>query len=122
MGWSMLQQKQWICVFRHWCKLINIDNTLLTKIIFTVCSQMASNRCKTWFYRVEQLFVSALLGAGNINTRSVLLSIQAELKVISDIAWKEKLNATSAIRGNAQGGNKQRTYSQFKEDYGIFFG
>ena len=52
-----------------------------------------------------------LLGAGNVNTRSVLLSIEAELKAISDIAWKEKLNATSAIRGNAQGGNKLRTYS-----------
>ena len=79
---------------------------------------MASSRCKTWFYRVGQLFVSIdhayLLGAENVNTRSVLLSIEAELKVISDIAWKEKLNANSAIRGNAQGGNKQRTYSQFK--------
>ena len=51
-------------------------------------------------------------------TRSVLLSIEAELKVISDIAWKEKLNANSAIRGNAQGGNKLRTYSQFKHEYG----
>ena len=72
----------------------------------------------------EQVFVSIehayLLGAGNVNARSVLLSIQAELKVISDIAWKEKLNATSAIRGNAQGGNKLRTYacSQLKQDYG----
>ena len=74
---------------------------------------MASNRCKIWFYRVEQLFVSIdhahLLGAGNVNTRSVLFSIEAELKVISDTAWKEKLNATSAIRAYAQGGNKLRT-------------
>ena len=74
---------------------------------------MASNRCKIWFYRVEQLFVSIdhayLLGAGNVNIRSVLLSIEAELKTISDIAWKEKLNATSAIRGNVQGENKVRT-------------
>ena len=81
---------------------------------------MISNRCKTWFYRVEQLFVSIdhayLLGAGNVNTRSVLLSIEAELKTISGIAWKEKLNATSAIRGNVQGGNKLRTYSQFKQE------
>ena len=30
-------------------------------------------------------------------THYVLLSLEAELKVISDIAWKEKLNATSAI-------------------------
>ena len=59
-----------------------------------------------------------MLGAENVNTRSVLLSIEAELKVISDIAWKEKLNATSAIRGNVQGGNKLRTYCQFKHEYG----
>ena len=76
----------------------------------------------TWFYRFEQLFVSIdhayLIGAGNVNTRSVLLSIRAELKDIYDIASKEKLNATSAIRGKAQGGNKLRTYSQFKQDYG----
>ena len=59
-----------------------------------------------------------MLGAENVNTRSVLLSIEAELKVISDIVWKEKLNATSAIRSNAQGGNKLRTYSQFTHEYG----
>ena len=59
-----------------------------------------------------------MLDAGNVNTRSVLLCIKAELKVIYDIAWKEKLNATCAIRGNAQGGNKLRTYSQFKQEYG----
>ena len=58
MGWFMPQQKPWICVIRHWCKLTNMDNTLLTKIIFKACSQMASSRCKTWVYRVEQLFVS----------------------------------------------------------------
>ena len=83
---------------------------------------MASNRCKTWFYRVDELFVSIdyayLLGAENVNTRSVLLSIEAELKVIYDIAWKEILNATSAIRSNALGGNKLRTYSKFKHEYG----
>ena len=93
MGWPMPQQRQWICVIRHWCKLTNMNNTLLTKRIFTACSQMVSSRCKTWFYRVGQLFVSIdhayLLGAENVNTRSVLLSIEAELKVISDIAWKE---------------------------------
>ena len=47
-----------------------------------------------------------------------MLSIEADLKTISDIAWKEKLNATFAIRGNVQGGNKLRTYSQFKQEYG----
>ena len=31
MGWSLPQQKQWICVIRHWCKLTSMDNTLLTK-------------------------------------------------------------------------------------------
>ena len=46
------------------------------------------------------------------------MSIEAEFKVISDIAWKEKLNATSAIRGNVQGGNKLRIFSQFKHEYG----
>ena len=60
-----------------------------------------------------------MLGAENVNTRSVLLSIEAELKVISDIVWKEKLNANFRIRGKSQGGNKLRTYSQFKHEYGI---
>ena len=101
MAWFMPQQRQWICVIRHWCKLTNMDNTLLTKGMFQACSQIASNRCKTWFYRVEHLFVSIdhayLLVAGIVNTRSVLLSIEAKLKTISDIAWKEKLNATINI-------------------------
>ena len=38
MCWSMSQQKQWICVIRQWCKLTNMNNTLLTKIFFTACS------------------------------------------------------------------------------------
>ena len=75
MGWSMPQQKQWICVIRHWCKLTNMINTLLTKRIFKACSQMASSRCKTWFYRVGQLFVSIdhayLLGAEKILTHAL---------------------------------------------------
>ena len=33
MGWSMPQQRQWICVIKRWCKLTNMNNTLLTKSI-----------------------------------------------------------------------------------------
>ena len=117
MGWSMPQRNQWICMQtdKHEQHIANQKN-------FTACSQIASSRCKTWFYRVGQLLVSIdhayFLSAENVNTRSVLLSLEVELKVISDIVWKEKLTATSAIRGNAQSGNKLRTYSQFKHEYG----
>ena len=122
MGWSMPQRKQGICIIKH-C-MVQTDKHgqhLANERIFTACSQMASNRCKTWFHRVEKLFISIerayLLGAENVNIRSVLLSIEAELMTIFDNAWKEKLNATSSIRGNVQCGNKLRTYSQFKQEY-----
>ena len=55
---------------------------------------MTTNRCKTWSFRVEQLFASIdhayFLGTRNVNTRSVLLSREPELKVISHTVWKEK--------------------------------
>ena len=77
MGWSMHSKNSgFVLLDTGTCKLTNMNNTLLTKRICTACSQMASHRCKSWFYRVEQLFVSIdhayLLGAGNVNTRSVL--------------------------------------------------
>ena len=54
----------------------------------------------------------------HVNKRSVLLRIEAKLIVILVIAWKEKLNATSAIKGNAQGEIKLRINSQFEHEYG----
>ena len=51
---------------------------------------MASNPCKTWLYRAEQLCVSIdnayLLGTEIVNTPFVLLSVKAYLKAVSNIA------------------------------------
>ena len=75
---------------------------------------MTTNRCKTWSFRVEQLFASIdhayFLGTRNVKTRSVLLSRQPELKVISHTVWKEKLNATSSVKNDAHGGRRCKFY------------
>ena len=55
--------------------------------------------------------------AREVNIRSVMASINMELKCVFERQWKEKLNAEVSNRGEAYGGNKLRTYRTFKQSY-----
>ena len=121
MGWDTPQNKQWICVIRKWCRMINMDNTRLTKILFLSCFEQSNSRCRTWFYRVTQFLCSIdhqyICHTDTVHIRSVLASVKTKLKSLHEVQWRDKLNSDVAKRGASYGGNKLRTYRTFKQSY-----
>ena len=48
MGWPAPEHKQWVCVTRRWCRLAQLDSSLLANKVFLYCVEQASVRCKNW--------------------------------------------------------------------------
>jgi len=121
MGWSMPEHKQWLCVIRKWCRMINLDTSLLTRKIFMCCFEQSNLRCRTWFFRVRKFLIAINHGdiceARELVVKSVICSISAELKLLYKAQWLKKLNSDVAARGELYGGNKLRTYRKFKHSY-----
>ena len=121
MGWTQPEHRQWLCVIRHWCRLLNLDNNMLTKKVFVRCLEQAQLGCKTWLFRVTSFLRD--IGFHNLtpldhgDTRPVIVLIKCALKELYDGKWHEKLVSDHAVRGRVQGGNKLRTYRKFKKEY-----
>ena len=121
MGWFMPQHRQWLCIARMWCKLVNMDDTRLTKKVFKACLSESLVKCKTWCYRVHLFFTEIDHGHicqdHHVNIRTVLGSINVSLKLYYDKQWQDKLSYEYAVRGQLAGRNKLRTYRNFKHSY-----
>ncbi len=121
MGWSTSHHKQWICVTRKWLRLLVMDDTLLTKQIFTACSQQANSRCRSWFHRVHKFLIDIdheyVYRGEIVNVRLTISSIDMKLKSMHETQWRQKLMTNVARHGAQHGGNKLRTYRTFKQDY-----
>lgn len=121
MGWTTPEHKQWMCVIRIWCRLINMAPHLLTKCIFVEYLEASSYRCKTWFYRVKtflnEIGFENIYNSQRLVVRNVLGMIDTTLHTYYQRVWSEKLNSDVAVRGATAGGNKLRTYRQFKTTY-----
>lgn len=121
MGWPMPEHRQWLCITRKWCRIMNMDVTLLSRNIFSECNSQSNRQCKTWFHRVSIFF--AQIGQAHVCQeqqlvkRTVMNSMDIALKVFYDSQWNDRLHAEHANRGREAGGNKLRTYKQFKEQY-----
>ena len=46
MGWLSLEHRQWMCVARKWCRLINLDESLLASKIFQTNLAQCTANCK----------------------------------------------------------------------------
>ena len=59
MGWLSPEHSQWMCITRKWCRLVNMDESLLTKKIFHSHLNQGSTTCnrKIWCYRVKMFFI-----------------------------------------------------------------
>ena len=55
IGWPAPEHKQWMCVTRKWCRLVNFDDSLLAKKLLSHLVQCNAS-CKTWCYRVQIFF------------------------------------------------------------------
>ena len=93
----------------------------LGKYAPTPARSQSNSSCRTWCYRVKQFLISIdhehIFRAGDLNARLVLPIIDANLKIFYEKCWQEKLQAEFAVRGEAHGGNKLRTYRTFKKTY-----
>ena len=56
MGWPAPEHRQWMCVTRKWCRLVNFDDSLLAKRMFQSHLVQCNASCKTWCYRVQMFF------------------------------------------------------------------
>ena len=83
MGWILPKHRQWICVIRQVCQMINMDDTLLStcKRIFTWSLTQSSSTCRTLPYRVRNFLIRIdmeyVLQAHKVNTKSILSNIDS---------------------------------------------
>ena len=110
-----------MCIARKWCRLVNMDESLLAKKIFLSYLNQGSTNRKIWCYRVKMFFIEIehehICQGHRLAVRATLNTISSQLHVYFESIWKEKLNAEFAVRGQDAGGNKLRTYRKFKENY-----
>ena len=53
MGWPAPEQRQWMCITRKWCRLVNLDESIITKKVFQAHLDRCNPRYKTWCHRVK---------------------------------------------------------------------
>ena len=122
MGWILPKHRQWICVIRQFCRMINMDDTLLSNRIFTWSLTQSSSTCtcRTLPYRVRNFLIRIdmeyVLQSHEVNTKSILSNIDSNFVPLLHQEWKEKLLSSTAVAGERCGGNKLRTYKTFKHD------
>ena len=120
MGWVSPEHRQWMCVARKWCRLINLDESLLASKIFQTHLAQCNANCKTWCSRVTVFFQKIQLGdichGHRLTVGTTLRTVNSQLHVYYEQCWKDKLNAEFARAGQDAGGNKLRTYRRFKEN------
>ena len=121
MGWLSPEHSQWMCIARKWCRLANMDESLLAKKIFLSHLTQGSTNRKIWCYRVKMFFIEIehehICQGHRLAVRATLNTINSQLHVYFERIWREKLNTEVAVRGQDAGGNKLRTYRKFKENY-----
>ena len=50
LGWSAPEHRQWMCITRKWCRLVNLDESFITKKSFRAHFHRCNPRHKTWCY------------------------------------------------------------------------
>ena len=56
MGWLSPVHRQWMCLVRKWCRLVNLDESLLAAKIFQTRLAQCNANGKTWCSRVTVFF------------------------------------------------------------------
>ena len=120
MGWPSPSQRQWLCVVRHWCNMINMDSARLTKKVFRWAhNQALAGNKKNWVYLVNKYMCDINLQEitnvhSTLNVKQTVNNVKMKLNEIHEIKWLEKINREEAVRGT--GRNKLRTYRLFKKE------
>ena len=119
MGWALSIHKQWLCVTRLWCRLVNMNNDRLNKKIFIWGQRLSSTRIKNLMFRVSNFYrltqCMYLLDLNSVfNIKSTIKAVDSVLFAYYEQIWFDNINRVQALRGT--GRNKLRTYKLFKTE------
>ena len=105
MGWVTSTHRRWVNLLRLWNRLVCMDNTRLTKIVF----EYDYNRTgKTWCSDIKTILGQVGLLSSFQNKLSVNLKVMEErLLNLHKLNWLNKIQSVS----------KLQTYKQFKSDF-----
>ena len=117
MGWTTSDQRQWMCVTRHWCRLANLDANHSNNVVFVWAHGHAVRGRKNGHYHTMKFYEDIGMNhLANISTLPVFSELKDDIKTVLfehyEVLWYAKLSRESAVRGN--GRNKLRTYRMFK--------
>ena len=106
MGWMKPYMGRYICMIRFWNRLINMENSRLTKQFFNW-----DYECKTgWSKEIENVFTQLNLEEYFIDKRVCSLdSALNQIQIISSEKWVEELASKP----------KLRTYVTYKTEFGL---
>ena len=95
MGWMKPYMGRYICMIRFWNRLINMDNSRLTKQIFNW-----DYECKTgWNKEIENVFTQLNLDEYFIHKRVCSLDAALnQIQIISSEKWVEELASKPKLR------------------------
>ena len=83
MGWHMPAHRQWLCVIKLSCRMINMNRSLLTKQIYIGCLKQMNSKCKTWSHGVNTFLscydIKQVSRERHVNTGNGLRSIETKL-------------------------------------------
>ena len=116
LAWTTPVENQWVTIGRQWCRLLNMPNLRLTKRIFI----WAKSQNKNWItYVKRQLQKLDMHHISDVNATAdsvhTLALLRDKMHEITIRDWCSELNRENAKRG--AGGNKLRTYRNFKTEY-----
>ena len=72
MGWLSPEHSQWMCIARKWCRLVNMDESLLAKKIFLSHLTQGSTNCKICTMKKNQ----HLNGGFSVSAYGVLVAAE----------------------------------------------
>ena len=106
MGWLSPEHSQWMCIARKWCRLVNMDESLLAKKIFLSYLNQGSTNRKIWCYRVKMFFIEIehehICQGHRLAVRATLNTINSQLHVYFERIWKENWMLNLQSEGKMQ--------------------
>ena len=118
MGWPGLLTHQNTEITRLWCKLVNMRENRLPKVVYNYAASKACGRCQNWVYKAKRVLRSIAredLCDVNQNIDNVKHVVNSCKKSFLQLDRDKWCTALYNDRGKANG-NKLRTYRLFKNN------
>jgi len=111
---------QWETITRQWCRMCNMADDRLNKVIFKWAFRIGNKKCKNWIWTTSTFYKSVNLG--RLVGVNLCLNKDETVKLVSDVVRELFFNkwqvSVRSVEGSSRtGGNKLRTYRNFKQEF-----